>query len=75
MSVGGYTLRITSVPDSNHNAVTNTIVVTVSKADSDVKFSKAINYDYGGSGSTTLTLTGCSVTLGNIKVDNRTYVL
>jgi len=70
LSVGGYTLRITSVPDSNHNAVTNTIVVTVSKADSDVKFSKAINYDYGGSGSTTLTLTGCSVTLGNIKVDN-----
>ena len=70
LSVGGYTLRITSVPDSNHNAVTNTIVVTVSKADSDVKFSKAISYDYGGSGSTTLTLTGCSVTLGNIKVDN-----
>ena len=70
LSVGGYTLRITSVPDSNHNAVTNTIVVTVNKADSDVKFSKAISYDYGGSGSTTLTLTGCSVTLGNIKVDN-----
>ena len=70
LSVGGYTLRITSVPDSNHNAVTNTIVVTVSKADSDVKFSKAISYDYGGFGSTTLTLTGCSVTLGNIKVDN-----
>ena len=70
LSVGGYTLRITSVPDSNHNAVTNTIVVTVSKADSDVKFSKAISYDYGTSGSTTLTLTGCSVTLGNIKVDN-----
>ncbi|WP_405280499.1 right-handed parallel beta-helix repeat-containing protein [Methanobrevibacter sp.] len=70
LSVGGYTLRITSVPDSNHNAVTDTIVVTVSKADSDVKFSKAISYDYGGSGSTTLTLTGCSVTLGNIKVDN-----
>ncbi|MEE0939225.1 right-handed parallel beta-helix repeat-containing protein [Methanobrevibacter sp.] len=70
LSVGGYTLRITSVPDSNHNAVTNTIVVTVSKADSDVKFSKAISYDYGGSGSATLTMTGCSVTLGNIKVDN-----
>ncbi|WP_295115367.1 right-handed parallel beta-helix repeat-containing protein [uncultured Methanobrevibacter sp.] len=70
LSVGGYTLRITSVPDSNHNAVTDTIVVTVSKADSDVKFSKAINYDYGGSGSTNLILTGCSVTLGNIKVDN-----
>ena len=70
LSVGGYTLRITSVPDSNHNAVTNTIVVTVSKADSDVKFSKAISYDYGGSGFATLTLTGCSVALGNIKVDN-----
>ena len=70
LSVGGYTLRITSVPDSNHNAVTDTIVVTVSKADSDVKFSKAISYDYGGSGSATLTMTGCSVTLGNIKVDN-----
>ena len=68
LPVGSYTLRITSTPDSNHNVVTRTVGVTVNKASSKIGFSNPIEFDYLGSGSTTLILEGCSVSLSNVKV-------
>ena len=69
LSVGGYTLRITSIPDSNHNAVTDTIVVTVTRADSDVDISaNPLTFDYGDTGYADLILDGCSVLSDDVTV-------
>lgn len=57
---GTYALTVSSVPDSNHNAVTNTIKITVRKYDSSIKFSNDLIFDYGSSDSTTVILNGAS---------------
>ena len=71
LPVGSYTLRMTSSPDSNHNAVTRAIVVSVSPADSGINFSSdSIVFDYGGVGSVQMTLEGCDVLISGVSVDD-----
>ncbi|MEE1128400.1 MAG: Ig-like domain-containing protein, partial [Methanobrevibacter sp.] len=69
LDAGSYTLQVTTTPDNNHKSVTKTIGVTVNEIASDVIFvNRPLSFDYGGSDSTALVLTGCSVDLDNIKV-------
>ena len=69
MDEGIYTLTVTSIPDSNHNAVTNTTKITVMKYDSSIRFSNDIVFDYGCSASTNVILNGASG-ITNVKVVN-----
>ena len=48
LNVGIYNLAVTTIPDENHNAVTETIAVTVNKADSSVDVCSVVLY-YGES--------------------------
>ena len=48
LEVGSYSLSVTTIPDNNHNAVTETVAVTVNKADSSVDVSNIV-LDYGNS--------------------------
>ncbi|MEE0939222.1 hypothetical protein, partial [Methanobrevibacter sp.] len=68
LDVGDYTLKVTTTPDSNHNSVSGTINVSVSKSKSKIDYTNDISFDYGGSGITTLILDGCSVDVKDIKV-------
>ena len=68
LDAGTYTLKVTTTPDENHTSVDKTAGITVKKIDSSVSFSNDVEFDYLGSGTTTLTLVGCSVDLVNIFV-------
>ena len=68
LAAGTYTLRVVSTPDGNHKAVTKTAGIIVSKSDSNVGFTNDISFDYGGKGTTTLILDGCSVDVNDIRV-------
>ena len=69
LTVGKYTLHLSSIPDKNHEPVNATINIVVNKIDSKVSFSKkAISFKYAKSGSVVLTLEGCSVKLEDISV-------
>ena len=68
LNVGDYTLKVTTTPDGNHKVVTKTIGIIVSKSDSNVGFTNDISFDYGGKGTTTLILDGCSVDVKDIRV-------
>ena len=69
LTVGKYTLHLSSIPDKNHEPVNATINIVVNKIDSKVSFSKkAISFKYAKSGSVVLTLEGCSVKLKDISV-------
>ena len=57
LDVGTHTLSITTVPDGNHNAVTNTSTITVRKADSMVALEN-LTLDYGSTSSMTVNSVG-----------------
>jgi hypothetical protein len=57
LTAGNYVLTVTTVPDANHNEVTKTANVTVNKVDSAATMDN-IEFDYGSSGTTVVTLTG-----------------
>ena len=69
LAIGTYTLTATTVPDSNHNAVTNTAKITVNKPDSSIEFTKEIIFDYGSSDYTTVILNGATG-ITNVEVIN-----
>lgn len=69
LAIGTYTLTATTIPDSNHNAVTTTAKITVNKPDSSIKFTKEITFDFGSSDSTTVILNGATG-FTNVKVIN-----
>ena len=69
LDAGNYNLRVVGNPDSTHNPTEATIPITVSKVDSTVTFNtNQLNFDYGGSGSITATLDGCTLSQGNAYV-------
>lgn len=70
LDFGTYTLQITVIPDSNHNAVTKNINVHVNKIDSTLAFSNPVSFEYGESGTTTLSVVGGSVVRDGIRVLN-----
>ena len=67
LTVGKYNLTIVTIPDYNHNPITKNIGIAVNKALSDVE-GNAIEFDYGSSGTTTLTVVGGSI--ANVSVVN-----
>ena len=69
LDAGSYTLKVTTTPDDNHKSVDATVDITVNKIDSSVGFADDVEFDYLGSGSTTLVdFVGCTVDLVNITV-------
>ena len=69
LNAGTYTLIVTTAPDENHTAVTETAVVTVNKVDSSVGFDGSLDFDYGSQGTVTLVdFVGCDVQLNDIVV-------
>ena len=66
LNAGNYTLQVTTSPDANHNAITDTnIKIIVNKIDSSV-IGDRITFDYGGSGFTTVTVVGGTVSRAEI---------
>ena len=70
LTVGEYTLNVTTTPDVNHLSVKSSVNVKVNKIDSSVEFSNSIVFVKGNSGSTTITVVGGKVVLNNIAVLN-----
>ena len=58
LNVGTYDLKIKTVPNSNYKEKSVTVKVIVNKADSNVRFSNDLAFDYGDSDYTTLILDG-----------------
>ena len=57
LDAGNYTLKVTIMPDANHNSVTKTVNVTVNKIDSTLAVDN-ITFDYNDSGSGNVSFTG-----------------
>ena len=79
LDVGEYTLKVTTVPDGNHNAVGTETNVTVTKAGSSIVLPENITVDYGGSINVTVAVenaTGIAADLfnGAVTVKNLTVV-
>ena len=70
LTAGNYDLSVTTVVDANHNAVTKTANVTVNKADSAVIVSDVV-FDYGSSGTSTVSLLMLQVLLLRLLVTVR----
>ena len=68
LDVGTYNLKVTTTPDENHTSVDATAGITVNRIDSSVEFSNDVEFDYLSSGTTTLTLVGCTVSEDDISV-------
>ena len=60
LNVGTYTLTVTTVPDGNHNAVSKSATVTVTKADSTIADISPITVGYGESANVTVSYTGAT---------------
>ena len=65
---GTYTLRVVTTPNEYYYSVDKTVTVKVVKTFSEINFTNNITFDYGGSGSTTVNLTGATITRDNITV-------
>ena len=59
LDAGNYTLTATTIADTNHNNITKTAKVTVNKIDSTLTVENVI-FDYGDSGSATISFTGAT---------------
>lgn len=68
IDVGTHTLKVTTTPDENHTSVDKTAAITVEKSNSSVSFSNPVELFFSESGTSTLTLNGCTVDLVNITV-------
>ena len=66
LDVGNYSLVVTTVPDVNHNAVTESVPVTVNKIDSSVSVEN-IEFDYGSNGTSTVVLTGANSIIASVN--------
>jgi hypothetical protein len=67
LDAGDYILTLSTVTDANHKSVTETARVTVNKTGSSVSCDDIV-FDYGGSGSGTLTVEGATVSVENVAV-------
>ena len=72
LNAGTYNLTVTTIPDENHDAVNKTVSVTVNKVDSTIS-AKNIKFEYGLTGTTTVTYTGANginatINKGNVQI-------
>ena len=82
LDAGNYTLTVTTVPDDNHNAVTKTASIRVSKVVSEVKIDVKTNYNVGESfdisitnntvAAVTINDEGYDIKNGKIDIDTTT---
>ena len=75
LDAGEYTLNITSLPDNNHYSVSKTVPFKVNKVLSSISFSGNITFDYLGSGSTFIIVTGGSIVANNISVIGQNAII
>ena len=68
LDAGNYTLSVTTTPDVNHEAVNGTVNVVVNKVNSTLDLGDDVVFDYGGSGNTTVSVSGGSLSVDNITV-------
>ena len=76
LPVGSHTLKITTIPDSIHDAVSKYCIVTVLdsnasviKTNTSITFgSSAMKFAYSGSGSVTVAISGGTINVKNIEV-------
>ena len=73
LNFGDYILKVTTVPDANHNSVSNTTSVTVNKEDSSVVLTPVV-FDYEGCGTSTATLAN-AVNMTAVVVDHDEAVI
>ncbi|ADC47500.1 adhesin-like protein [Methanobrevibacter ruminantium M1] len=64
LDAGNYTLEITTIPDKNHKAVSQTVNVTVNKIDSKLDFNNLV--DYGSAMNVTVKTEGASGIMAEI---------
>ena len=67
LSAGNHTLTVTSVPDGNHDPVTETVTITVNKVSSSLTVGDVV-VDYGKSTSVNVTVEGATAI--SAKIDN-----
>lgn len=72
LTVGTYTLEVTTVSDENHNPATATATITVTKIASTVTYSNAVVFDFGKTGTTNITFTGATGFYATINGENDT---
>ncbi len=73
LTVGKYKLTVTTVPDANHEETTKIADITVNKVNSTVTAGD-ITFEYGLTGTTTVTYTGATgfnatIEKGNVKIE------
>ena len=73
LNFGDYILKVTTVPDSNHNSVSNRTTVTVTKGDSSVALTPGV-FDYKSSGIYNATLEN-AVNMTAVVVDHEEAVI
>ena len=69
LKAGNYTLRVTTVPDENHTGVTKEVNIKVNKVNSTLTLGDDIIFNYGESGSTTVSYEGATSVVAEV-VDN-----
>jgi hypothetical protein len=75
LDAGSYTLHVTTTPDEIHTASQTDIPITVNQIESTMQFSNnQIAFDYGGSGFTSVTLDGCTLSQAYV-VNNPTAMV
>ena len=77
LKAGNYTLRVTTVPDENHTGVTKDVNIKVNKVNSTLTLGDDIIFNYGESGSTTVSYEDATSVVAevvdntaNIKIEN-----
>lgn len=77
LKAGNYTLRVTTVADENHTGVTKDVNIKVNKVNSTLTLGDDIIFNYGESGSTTVSYEGATSVVAevvdntaNIKIEN-----
>ena len=74
LTAGKHILKVTTTPDSNYNAVNNTLNITVNKINAIISFTNNITFDYGAVGNTTFAVIGGDLPRFNIGVDDLMWV-
>ena len=68
LDVNEYTLKVTTITDTNHAPVSREGIIKVTKKDSSVSFSNDIAFAYQDEGSTIATCSGCTIDAINVTV-------
>ena len=67
LSAGTYSLKVVTIPDSNHNSISEIVNVTVNKVSSAIIFTN-LTFEYGSTCTVNLILSGCTVEKENIML-------